>query len=90
MVTDYDCWHDEHKSVTTASVLEVLEQNVEHARSLAAAAVPLVAALPAPCANGCDTALEHAIATAADHRDPEMVHRLAAVAGRVTGKSGWS
>jgi 5'-methylthioadenosine phosphorylase len=90
MVTDYDCWHDDYESVTTASVLDVLEQNVEHARSLAAAAVPLVAALPAPCPNGCDTALEHAIATAADHRDPEMERKLAAVAGRVIGKPGWS
>ena len=89
MVTDYDCWHDEHAAVNTASILEVLRDNVEFARSLVTEAVPAVAALDAPCASGCHTALEHAVATAPDQRDPEMARRLSAVAGRVAGAGGW-
>ena len=89
MVTDYDCWHDEHDAVSTASVLEVLRANTDHARALAAAAVPLVTALPSPCPSGCHRALEHAIATAPDHRDPRMVAKLSHIAGRVSSKVGW-
>jgi 5'-methylthioadenosine phosphorylase len=89
MVTDYDCWHDEHEAVSTASVLEVLRDNVEHARSFVTAAIPLVAALPSPCASGCHRALEHAVATAPESRDPQMVAKLTHIAGRVSGKAGW-
>ena len=89
MVTDYDCWHDEHEAVSTASVLEVLRENAGHARNLVTAAVPLIASLPAPCGSGCHRALEHAVATAPDHRSPEMVERLSVIAQRVTGRAGW-
>lgn len=89
MVTDYDCWHDEHEAVSTASVLDVLRDNAEHARSLVSAVVPLAAALPSPCDSGCHRALEHAIATAPDHRDPQMMSKLSHIAGRVSEKAGW-
>jgi 5'-methylthioadenosine phosphorylase len=89
MVTDYDCWHDEHAAVSTASVLDVLRANTSQARSLVTAAIPLISQMDSPCASGCHRALEHAIATAPEHRDPDMVKRLAVVAGRVSESSGW-
>lgn len=89
MVTDYDCWHDEHEAVSTASVLDVLRDNVDNAKHLIATAVPAIAELPSPCASGCHRSLEHAIATPPEHRDPDMVAKLSVVAGRVSGKPGW-
>jgi 5'-methylthioadenosine phosphorylase len=89
MVTDYDCWHDEHEAVSTASVLDVLRQNTNQARSLVTAAIPMISKLASPCESGCHRALEHAIATAPEHRDPDMVKRLSAIAGRVSGNAGW-
>ncbi len=89
MVTDYDCWHDEHEAVSTASVLDVLRQNSDQARNLIKAAVPAIAAQASPCSSGCHTSLEHAVATPPDHRDPELVRKLSVVAGRVDGRSGW-
>lgn len=89
MVTDYDCWHDEHAAVSTASVLDVLKENSQHARDMITAAVPLVASQTSPCESGCHMSLEHAVATAPEHRDPELVKQLSVVAGRVSGKAGW-
>ncbi len=89
MVTDYDCWHDGHEVVSTASVLDVLRENSQHARDLAIAAIPRIAELASPCESGCQRSLEHAVATAPEHRDPEMVKRLSVIAGRVEGRSGW-
>lgn len=89
MVTDYDCWHDEHEAVSTASVLDVLRENSNHARSLAAAAIPQIARQATLCESGCQQSLEHAIATAPEHRDPALVQRLSVVTGRVDGNAGW-
>lgn len=89
MVTDYDCWHDEHAAVSTASVLEVLRKNAGHARDLVSAAVPLIAGLPAPCSSGCHRSLEHAVATEPQQRSPEMARRLSVIAGRISGSGGW-
>jgi 5'-methylthioadenosine phosphorylase len=89
MVTDYDCWHDEHDDVSTASILEVLHGNTVHAKELVSAIVPKLGALEAPFESGAHTSLEHAIATAPVHRDPEMTAKLSVVAGRVLDKPGW-
>ncbi len=89
MVTDYDCWHDEHEAVSTASILDVLKGNTEKARTLVEAAVPAIGRLPERCESGCHSSLEHAIATAPDQRDPQMVNRLEVIARRVSGKPGW-
>jgi 5'-methylthioadenosine phosphorylase len=83
MVTDFDCWHPEHDQVDIVSVLAVLRANAVHARELVAAAIPRIGGDAATCPAGCDRALEHAIVTAPAHRDPEMVARLDAIAGRV-------
>ncbi len=90
MVTDYDCWVEEHGDVTTSMVLEFLRQNSENAKKLVATAIPIIGALKAPFPSGVHTALEHAIATAPAYRDPALVNKLDAVAGRVLKNEGWS
>ncbi len=86
MVTDFDCWHPDHDHVTVEAVIKVLLANAEKARSLVKA---VAAALPrrrAACAQGCDHVLEYALITAPDARDPAMIKKLDAVAGRVLGR----
>jgi 5'-methylthioadenosine phosphorylase len=83
MVTDYDCWHDDHGAVDVATVVRTLTANAEAARGLVRGLPERLPARDAPCPEGCDRALDHAIITAADARDPELLTRLDAVAGRV-------
>lgn len=81
MVTDYDSWHPDHGSVQITDIIETLHGNVARAAAMVAALPSLVT--DTPCAEGCDHALDHAIMTAPDARDAEMVARLETVAGRV-------
>jgi 5'-methylthioadenosine phosphorylase len=90
MVTDYDCWHDEHAHVEVADIVALLAANADRARQLVAGAARALAPRPVPCPQGCDRALETAIITAPDARDPACLRRLDAVAGRVLGASGAS
>jgi len=86
MVTDFDSWHPDHGEVDIKAIIATMHQNVATARDLIAA---LAAALPAkrePCPGGADTALEHAIITDPAVRDPALVARLDAVAGRVLSR----
>jgi len=83
MVTDFDCWHPDHDEVTVAQVVAVMSANGEKARRLVAR---LAADFPAehePCPLGSDRSLDHAIMTAPFARDPVLVAKLDAVAGRV-------
>ncbi len=87
MVTDFDCWHPDHDHVTVDQVVKVLFANADKARALVKAVVPKLAAPPhptrGPCPAGCDRALDHALITAPEKRDPAMLAKLDAVAGRV-------
>ena len=83
MVTDYDCWHTGHEAVTVEAVIAVMQANADAARRLVGAAIPRLGAPRGPCPAGCDRALEHAIVTAPGQRDPALLARLDAVAGRV-------
>jgi len=83
MVTDWDCWHPEHGSVTIPEIMAVLAANGDRARALVRHVAPLLASHDAPCPHGCDRALDAAILTAPDARDPKMIEMLDAVAGRV-------
>jgi 5'-methylthioadenosine phosphorylase len=87
MVTDFDCWHPDHDHVIVEHVVKVLHDNADRARALIAAAVPRLAAHAGPCPQGCDRALDSAVLTAEAARDPELVRRLDAVAGRVLQRS---
>ena len=83
MVTDYDCWHPHHEDVTVDAVIKVLLNNAEKARSLVRTVVPMLAGRSAICSAGCHRALDAALITAPDARDPAVLARLDAVAGRV-------
>jgi 5'-methylthioadenosine phosphorylase len=83
MVTDYDCWHEDHGAVDVAQVVAVLAGNAVKARGMAARLPGLLGRDRAPCPHGCDRALDNAILTAPDRRDPALLARLDAVAGRV-------
>jgi 5'-methylthioadenosine phosphorylase len=87
MVTDFDCWHDEHTDVDIADILRVMKTNSEKAGRLIAR---LAAEFPRehePCPLGSDRSLEHAVITAPEFRDPALLAKLDAVAGRVLSKS---
>jgi len=86
MVTDYDCWHPGHDAVTVDMIVGVLLANAEKAKGLIRAAVPLLATHTGPCRQGCQRALDQALITAPEQRDPELLARLDAVAGRVLGR----
>ncbi len=86
MVTDYDCWHPNHDSVTVDQIIKVLTANADRARELVKQVVPLVAADAGNCRCGCNTALEYALITAPDSRSTEAMSKLDAVAGRVLKK----
>src|SRR5215468_1807052 len=83
MVTDYDCWHPGHDAVTVDMVVGFFLANAEKAKALVARVVPLLSAHTGPCRQGCQRALDHALITAPERRDPEFLARLDAVAGRV-------
>jgi 5'-methylthioadenosine phosphorylase len=83
MVTDYDCWHEGHDAVSVEAIVQVMTENAEKARALVRAVVPGLGVARPPCPAGCDRALEYAIVTPAEQRDPELMGKLDAVAGRV-------
>ena len=85
MVTDYDCWHPGHDAVDVAQVIAVLTGNAARARGMVARLPALLGPDRAPCPHGCDRALDFALMTAPDRRDPALLAKLDAVAARVLG-----
>ncbi len=85
MITDYDSWHPDHGAVEIADILRTLTGNADKARALVARLPALLGSDRAPCPHGCDRALDFAILTAPDKRDPALLAKLDAVAGRVLG-----
>jgi 5'-methylthioadenosine phosphorylase len=83
MVTDYDCWHEVHGAVDVASLLKVMDENRGKAQRLFARLAKDFPAERVPCPVGSDRALEGAILTAPEHRDPALLAKLGTVAGRV-------
>jgi len=65
MITDYDCWHPEHDSVTVAQIIATLNQNAANAQKLLRQAIK---SMPAAASCRCGDALKHAILT-----DPKVV-----------------
>ena len=86
MVTDFDCWHPDHDAVTVDAIIQVLLANADNARSLVQAVTPALAADAHGAACACRHALEYALITAPQARDPELAKQLAAVAGRVLSR----
>ena len=85
MVTDYDCWHPDHDNVDVAQVISVMQSNSAKARDMLRA---LEVDMSTPCPDGCDRALEFALVTDPSVRDPELLAKLDAVAGRVLKTAG--
>ncbi len=84
MVTDYDCWHEGHGNVDVASVIAVLMKNAGLAKAAVREIITALAAqkrMPSP--QGIETCLDVAIITAPENRDPALLAKLEAVAGRV-------
>lgn len=86
MVTDFDCWHPDHDHVTVDSIIKVLIGNAEKARALVKALAPQLKARAEACVKGCHTALDNAIITAPDARDPGMLEKLDLVVKRALGR----
>jgi 5'-methylthioadenosine phosphorylase len=83
MVTDYDCWHPGHDAVTVTEVLATMATNVAAAGRLVRGVARALRPRPVPCPGACDRALDSALVTAPEARDPAVLARLDAVAGRV-------
>ncbi len=83
MITDYDSWHPDHGEVDVTQIIATLMGNADKARALVAELPTLLGAERDPCPHGCDRALEYAIITQPDARDPALLAKLDAIAGRV-------
>jgi 5'-methylthioadenosine phosphorylase len=83
MVTDFDCWHPAHDAVTVDAVIHVLLGNAALARQVVSSVAVTVTHDPAAAACPCRHALDHALITAPEARDPAVVERLRTIAGRV-------
>lgn len=84
MVTDYDCWHPNEENVDVAQVIEILNRNADKSRAMLRQLVSAIAGRPRdPDPQGHDRALDMAIITAPEKRDPALLTKLDAVAGRI-------
>jgi 5'-methylthioadenosine phosphorylase len=88
MVTDFDAWHPDHDAVDVAQVIATMKGNGEKARQFVLALAKAFPREHPPCPIGSDRALDGAIMTAPEKRDPVLLAKLDAVAGRVLRKSG--
>jgi len=86
MVTDFDCWHPDHDAVTVQDIIKVLTANAEKAKILVARLARDFPREHENCPIGSDRALDTALITAPEARDPELIKKLDAVAGRVLGR----
>jgi 5'-methylthioadenosine phosphorylase len=86
MVTDYDSWHPDHGAVDVSDVIKTLQGNGTKAQDLVGRLPALLGVAREPCPHGCDRALDYAIMTAPGKRDPALISKLDAVAGRVLAK----
>ena len=85
MVTDYDCWHPDHGHVTVDEIVRTLLANADKARSLVRGVAPKLSGRKGGCSSGCHHALDNALITHPEARDPALAAKLDAVAGRVLG-----
>jgi 5'-methylthioadenosine phosphorylase len=86
MITDFDCWHEDHDAVTVQDIIKVLLDNAGRAQRLVARLARDFPREHEPCPIGSDRALDTALITAPDARDPALIKKLDAVAGRVLAR----
>ncbi|HIG24172.1 MAG TPA: S-methyl-5'-thioadenosine phosphorylase [Henriciella marina] len=86
MVTDYDCWRDASEAVSVANVLEIMQSNTAAAKKALSELAKLLSGVPRTASpQAIETCLDYALITAPDARDPNLLAKLDAVAGRVLG-----
>lgn len=83
MVTDFDCWHPDHAHVDVASVVAVIHANAERVSRLIARLLRDFPAEHEPCPIGSDRALDSALMTDPNFRDPDLMCKLAPLVHRV-------
>ncbi len=86
MVTDFDCWHPDHDAVTVQDIIKVLLTNADRAKKLVARLARDFPREHEACPIGSDRALDTALITAPEARDPELIKKLDAIGGRVLGR----
>ena len=79
MITDFDCWHPDHESVTITQIIATLNQNSDNAQRVLRQAVKT---LPLKRACKCGAALAHAIVTDPKLIPPATKKKLAAIIGK--------
>ena len=84
MVTDYDCWHEDHDHVDVAQIIACLMANAERAKGLIQHLAGLLKGERAP--SPIDTVLDNALITAPHARDPAVMQKLQVVAGRALAR----
>ena len=86
MVTDYDCWRADTEAVSVTHVLEIMAQNTALARrAILLLTTRLNGTLRTPSPQGIESCLDSALITAPQLRDPVMIDKLQAIAGRALG-----
>jgi 5'-methylthioadenosine phosphorylase len=85
MVTDYDCWHPHHDSVTVDQIIAVLLKNAENATKVIR---QTIAAMPKDRSCKCGTALAHAIITDPKQIPPATKKKLNLILGKYLKRSG--
>lgn len=83
MITDYDSWHPDHGEVDVTKIIATLMGNADKAKGLISELPALLGKARVPCAHGCDRALEFAILTQPQNRDPDVMAKLDAITARV-------
>ena len=87
MVTDYDCWRADEAAVEVTNILEVMAANTAKAKAAISALAHALQGQPrSNSLQGIETCLDFALITAPEMRDPAMLAKLDAVAGRVLGR----
>ena len=76
MVTDFDCWHPNHDSVEVSDIIETLTNNSSKAQKIIEALPEFLKSDRDLCSLGCNNALDNAIITAPEKRDPKVMKTL--------------
>ena len=82
MVTDYDCWRSQSEAVEVANVLETMAQNTEKASRVIGSLTKVLGPKRTIGGQGIETCLDFSVITAPPARDPSMIAKLDAIAGR--------
>ena len=76
MVTDFDCWHSDHDSVEVSDIIKTLTNNSSKAQKIIEALPKFLKSNRDLCSLGCNNALDNAIITAPEKRDPKVIKTL--------------